>query len=74
MMLQKILPPRKDFKSRPEEGTKMQNKLIKLFTHVNTEIKGVAADFLFVLCKENGKLYIIQLYSELFLFCNYMLF
>lgn len=48
-----IIPPRKNFTDRPEMGSKLRNKLIKLFTHANTEVKGAAADFIFVLCKEN---------------------
>lgn len=48
-----VIPPRKDFADRPEMGSKFRNKLIKLFTHANTEVKGAAADFIFVLCKEN---------------------
>nr|CAB3265579.1 synembryn-A [Phallusia mammillata] len=48
-----ILPPRKDFKHRPEEGLRFRNKLIKLFTHTNTNVKEGVADFLFVLCKES---------------------
>ncbi|XP_076805364.1 chaperone Ric-8A-like isoform X2 [Clavelina lepadiformis] len=49
----KILPPRKDFNHRPEEGSELRNKLIELFTHNDTNLKHAAADFLFVLCKEN---------------------
>ena len=30
-------------------------RLCKLFTSPITEVKDLAADFLFVLCKENGK-------------------
>jgi len=49
------LPPRKDFKLRPEEGNELRHKLIKLFTHNNTDLKHGAADLIFVLCKEKSK-------------------
>uniref|UniRef100_H2YH28 Synembryn-A n=1 Tax=Ciona savignyi TaxID=51511 RepID=H2YH28_CIOSA len=48
-----ILPPRKDLKRRPEEGGTLSNKMIKLCTHTNVEVKHGVADFLFVLCKED---------------------
>ncbi|XP_078483519.1 chaperone Ric-8A [Ciona intestinalis] len=48
-----ILPPRKDFHRRPEDGDALSNKLVKLCTHANVEVKNGIADFLFVLCKEN---------------------
>ncbi|XP_077967182.1 chaperone Ric-8A-like [Styela clava] len=47
-----VIPPRKDFEHRPEVGPEFRNKLIKLFTHANTEVKAAAADFVFVLCRE----------------------
>ena len=37
----------------PEEGTQLRNKLCKLFTNPVAEVKDLAADFLFVLCKES---------------------
>lgn len=48
-----ILPPLKEVLSRPEEGTKLRNKLVKLMTNPNTDVKELVADLLFVLCKEN---------------------
>jgi len=48
-----ILPPLKDVMQRPEEGTTLRNKLVKLMTSPNTSIKDLVAEFLFILCKEN---------------------
>jgi hypothetical protein len=48
-----ILPPLKDVHSRPEEGELLRNKLVKLMTTPNTDVKELVADFLFVLCKES---------------------
>ncbi|RWS13130.1 synembryn-A-like protein [Dinothrombium tinctorium] len=48
-----VLPPLKDVMSRPEEGTTIRNRLVKLMTNPNTDVKELVADFLFVLCKEN---------------------
>ncbi|XP_068169140.1 synembryn-B isoform X2 [Antennarius striatus] len=47
-----VLPPRKDVKIRPEIGTTIKNKLVRLMTHVDLGVKQAAAEFLFVLCKE----------------------
>lgn len=49
----KILPPLKEVRERPEEGTTLRNKLVRLMTSPHTEVKELVADFLFVLCKEN---------------------
>ncbi|XP_063335973.1 synembryn-B isoform X1 [Pelmatolapia mariae] len=48
-----VLPPLKDVKSRPEIGTTVRNKLVRLMTHVDMGVKQTAAEFLFVLCKES---------------------
>lgn len=48
-----ILPPLRDVHSRPEEGEHIRNKLVKLMTNPNTDVKELVADFLFVLCKES---------------------
>jgi len=48
-----ILPPLKDVLTRPEEGTTIRNKLVKLMTAANTNVEGAVANFLFVLCKES---------------------
>jgi hypothetical protein len=44
---------RDEVKKLPEEGHTLRNKLCKLFTNPVTQVKTLAADFLFVLCKEN---------------------
>ncbi|XP_066540381.1 synembryn-B isoform X2 [Hoplias malabaricus] len=49
----KVLPPLKDVKERPEVGTTIRNKLVRLMTHVDMGVKQGAAEFLFVLCKES---------------------
>ncbi|KAF6039777.1 RIC8B [Bugula neritina] len=49
-----VLPPLKDeVKQLPEEGNSLRNKFCKLLTSTVTQVKHVAADFLYVLCKEN---------------------
>ncbi|KAM8860579.1 chaperone Ric-8A isoform 1-T1 [Synchiropus picturatus] len=48
-----VLPPLRDVKSRPEVGDALRNKLVRLMTHVDTDVKACAAEFLFILCKEN---------------------
>lgn len=37
----------------PEEGDMIRNKLCRLLTHTVMEIKSLAAEFMFILCKEN---------------------
>ncbi|KAL4224805.1 Synembryn-B [Mactra antiquata] len=50
----KVLPPLKDeVKQLPEEGSTLRNRLCKLLTSPILEVKELAADFLFVLCKES---------------------
>ncbi|XP_041651299.1 synembryn-B isoform X2 [Cheilinus undulatus] len=48
-----VLPPLKDVKNRPEIGSTVRNKLVRLMTHVDMGVKQTAAEFLFVLCKES---------------------
>ncbi|KAI1309411.1 Synembryn-A [Halotydeus destructor] len=48
-----VLPPLDDVLNRPEEGDTIRNKLVKLMTNPNTDVKELVADLLFVLCKEN---------------------
>lgn len=48
-----ILPPLRDVKNRPEEGETLRNKLVRLMTNPNTDVKEMVADFLFILCKES---------------------
>ncbi|XP_070779564.1 chaperone Ric-8A [Enoplosus armatus] len=50
---QKILPPLRDIAIRPEQDTTLRGQLVRLMTHVDTDVKHCAAELLFVLCKEN---------------------
>ncbi|XP_059672277.1 synembryn-B isoform X2 [Gavia stellata] len=50
--IDKVLPPLRDVSNRPEVGTTVRNKLVRLMTHVDLGVKQIAAEFLFVLCKE----------------------
>ncbi|XP_031420179.1 synembryn-A isoform X2 [Clupea harengus] len=49
----KVLPPLRDVMTRPEVGNTLRNKLVRLMTHIDTDVKHCAAEFLFVLCKES---------------------
>ncbi|GIY83221.1 hypothetical protein CDAR_367022 [Caerostris darwini] len=49
----KILPPLKDVMKRPEQGSALRNRLVKLMTCPNYSVQMLVADLLFVLCKEN---------------------
>ncbi|XP_055011857.1 synembryn-A [Boleophthalmus pectinirostris] len=49
----KVLPPLRDVMNKPEVGTTLRNKLVRLMTHIDTDVKDCAAEFLFVLCKES---------------------
>ncbi|KAI4882252.1 hypothetical protein NFI96_028672 [Prochilodus magdalenae] len=53
-----ILPPLRDVSVRPEEGTTVKSRLVRLMTHLDTELKHCAADLLFVLCKENVRRFV----------------
>ncbi|XP_010773419.1 synembryn-A [Notothenia coriiceps] len=48
-----ILPPLRDASHRPEEGSTVKSRLIRLMTNLDTDLKHCAADLIFVLCKEN---------------------
>ncbi|XP_075586533.1 ric8 guanine nucleotide exchange factor A [Dermatophagoides farinae] len=48
-----ILPPLKDVQNRPEQGNTMRNKLVRLMTSTNVNLKHLSAHFLFILCKGN---------------------
>jgi hypothetical protein len=48
-----VLPPLREVKKRPEDGTELRNYLCKLLTNPVAQISELTADFLFVLCKEN---------------------
>ncbi|XP_078198036.1 chaperone Ric-8A isoform X8 [Callithrix jacchus] len=51
--LHQVLPPLRDVRTRPEVGEMLRNKLVRLMTHLDTDVKRVAAEFLFVLCSES---------------------
>lgn len=53
---QQVLPPLRDVKTRPEVGEHIRNRLVKLLTTPATQVRDLVADFLFVLCKENGNI------------------
>ena len=55
LCIPQVLPPLKEAKVRPEIGTTIRNKLVRLMTHVDMGVKQGAAEFLFVLCKESGE-------------------
>lgn len=50
----KVLPPLRSVIKRPEDGTTLRAKLCRSLTTPLTEIRDLVAEFLFVLCKENG--------------------
>ncbi|XP_062245657.1 synembryn-A [Platichthys flesus] len=49
----KVLPPLRDVINKPEVGSALRNKLVRIMTHIDTDVKDCAAEFLFVLCKES---------------------
>lgn len=51
----KVLPPLRDVTNKPEVGHSLRNKIVRLMTHIDTDVKDCAAEFLFVLCKESGE-------------------
>lgn len=51
----KVLPPLRDVTNKPEVGDSLRNKIVRLMTHIDTDVKDCAAEFLFVLCKESGE-------------------
>ncbi|KAF7655331.1 hypothetical protein LDENG_00057640 [Lucifuga dentata] len=53
-----ILPPLRDVSQRPEEGSTVKSRLIRLMTHLDTDLKHCAADLIFVLCKENVRRFV----------------
>ncbi|XP_049268737.1 synembryn-A isoform X3 [Rhipicephalus sanguineus] len=50
--LDEVLPPLKDVMKRPESGNTLRNRLVRLMTVPCTDTKQLAAELLFVLCKE----------------------
>uniref|UniRef100_A0A8D8LRZ6 Synembryn-A n=2 Tax=Cacopsylla melanoneura TaxID=428564 RepID=A0A8D8LRZ6_9HEMI len=53
LIRQLVLPARKDFSSRPEEGDSLLSHLTRCLSCGNTTLRDCCADLLFVLCKEN---------------------
>lgn len=51
-----VLPPLKDVSNRPEVGDELRNQLCRLLTSANTQVRDLVAEFIFILCKENGEL------------------
>ncbi|XP_064107194.1 synembryn-A-like isoform X2 [Macrobrachium nipponense] len=49
----RVLPPLRDVSKRPEEGNTIRNKLCSLMTSPLHDLKHLAANFLFILCKES---------------------
>ncbi|XP_063236666.1 synembryn-A [Bacillus rossius redtenbacheri] len=49
----RVLPPLRDAAQRPEVGPALRNKLCRLLTTPATHVRDLAADLLFVLCKES---------------------
>lgn len=51
----KVLPPlkKKDLVELPESGANVRNRLVRLMTDANLQIKRLVAQLLFILCKES---------------------
>lgn len=49
-----VLPPLNDVSKRPEEGNSIRNRLCHLLTSPEDSVSTMVAEFLFILCKENG--------------------
>ncbi|GAB0098121.1 Synembryn [Sergentomyia squamirostris] len=48
-----VLPPLRDVRRRPEDGTELRNYLCRLLTTPALQVRDLVAEFLFVMCKEN---------------------
>ncbi|KAL1459533.1 hypothetical protein WDU94_011505 [Cyamophila willieti] len=53
LIRQLVLPARKDFSSRPEEGDSLLSHLTRCLSCGNNTLRDCCAELLFVLCKEN---------------------
>lgn len=53
---QAVLPPLRDVSRPPEQGGALRNQLCRLLTTPVTSVRDLVAEFLFVLCKEKGKM------------------
>lgn len=49
-----ILPPLTDVHTRPEEGDSIRSQLCRLLTTPVTHVRDLTAEFLLILCKDNG--------------------
>lgn len=51
----KVLPPlnKKDLVNLPQNGLHIRNRLVRLMTDANIQVKRLSAQFLFILCKES---------------------
>lgn len=49
-----VLPPLTDVQNRPEVGNTLRNRLCRLLTTPATQVRDLVAEFLFIICKENG--------------------
>jgi len=50
----RVLPPLRNVSRRPEQGEELRNTLCRLMTSSVTQVEFLVAEFLFILCKENG--------------------
>ena len=50
-----VLPPLRDLTQRPEAGDSIRSRLCRLLTSPETSVSTMVAEFLFILCKEDGK-------------------
>lgn len=48
-----VLPPLTNVMTRPEEGKELKNVLCRLLTSVNTQMRDLVAELLFICCKES---------------------
>ena len=50
-----VLPPLRDLSKRPEVGDSARNRLCRLLTSADSSVSTMVAEYLFILCKEDGK-------------------
>ena len=50
-----VLPPLRDLNVRPEKGDSIRSRLCRLLTSPQCDVSRFVAEFLFILCKEDGK-------------------
>ena len=50
-----VLPPLRDLNQRPEVGNSVRSRLCRLLTSPESQVSNMVAEFLFILCKEDGK-------------------